>query len=343
MRIKRVAGLLLMLALCLSLAGVTALAEAEPAEYEPIDLDKAMSLAVAAYADDHAFAGDIAGAQVVVDVYRLADAVIQTGYDAYEFVVTEAFADVIDLEAMDTTEAQAAQAVAAMHAALEGEAEPVLTLAYGAEPEKVDPGLYLLVPHGEDIEDYVSGDVTIAQSAVYGYSFEPQLVSVPTRVSEDGSVVMTSDSGAWVYDIAVTLKAERAERFGGLIIRKTVDGFDGQPATFVFSIEGEGYSNVASIYYTGGSGAYTEVTMIPAGIEVTVEEIYEGARYRCLTEPQTVTIVADAAVTAENPEASVDFMNEYTGGHGGSGIENKFSYDAASGGWVLEQTPAKGQ
>ena len=357
MRTKRVTGVLLVLALCLSLAGVTVLAaeEAEVSAAEPVDFTRSISLGVAEYAEGHEFAEDFPLADVVVDVYLVAEAAVQSGADAYGFILTDDFADVVDLDDMAAIEAQSAQAVAAMRAATaEGSGiEPVFTIAYGgsvSSPE-LTQGLYLLVPHGADITDYVDGDTTIAQSPVYEYHFEPQLVSIPTRVPDDGSsVVRTSDSGAWVYDIAVTLKAERSERFGSLRIEKTVNGFDGLPVTFVFSITEVdesgaavpgGYSNVAAIYYDGtAQSAYTVVTMIPAGINVVVEEIYSGARYDNVTARlrQTVAIVADGAVSEDTPMAVVSYVNDRNdNGNHGYGIENNFTF--VQGEWRPATTP----
>ena len=353
---------LLVLSIILSAGAVTALAAEEA--YEPIDFDEAVSLSIAQYAEGHEFAADFPQANVEVDLYLVAEAVIQPGFDAIDLNLTDDFENVVDLTAMGTVAEQAAQAVAAMHTATavneDGEAlvEPAYTIAYGgskSSSDETDPlvrGLYLLVPHGADIEDYVAGDVTIARSPVYEYTFEPQLITVPTRVAGDGSsVVMTSDDGAWVYNITVTLKAERAERFGSLMIEKTVDGFDGKPATFVFSLTEVdetgaavpgGYSNVASVYFNGGTSERTVVTMIPAGIRVAVEEIYSGARYDDVTEEplQTVLIIADGAVSDETPMASVSYVNRYNNsGRGGYGIENLFTYE--EGEWHLVTTPER--
>ena len=72
---------------------------------------------------------------------------------------------------------------------------------------------------------------------------------------------------------------------------------------------------------------------IPAGAKVTVTEVYSGAGYRLVSEPQqTAEISADEIVT-------VEFDNTYDHGlNPGYGVTNHFDYDEDEG-WQWTQLP----
>ena len=350
-KMQRLLTALLTLCMAAAPAAVWAAAGGTAFAAESIDFTRDMSIAIEAFPEGHDFAEDITDAGVVVDVYQVAEAAVQTGYDAYDFILTQDFADV-DLADMQTLDAQVAQTQVAAGIVRDAEEAPapVTSLAYG-ESSAFAPGLYLLIPHGEAMGNYwrTTEDgslVTVAGTQEWEYRFSPQLISLPTRESSE-EVVMTSDSGEWIYDLSVSLKAERAPRFGDLIIEKTVDRFRGEPVTVVFSIVdtetgGDIYSNVASVYITDASGGSTRVTKIPAGISVTVTEIYAGPRYNPDPKPQTVQIVASTAAAAEDSIATVSFHNTSTpSGNGGHGIENHFTYNGETGGWDLVTTPVQ--
>lgn len=210
----------------------------------------------------------------------------------------------------------------------------------------LEPGLYLLIARSEsmeNIEDYrvtmqsttdVNGNIaTIANSNQYTYIFSPQLISVPMRStdikgpapdSENGPIpggtedYMTSNSGAWTYDVNVYLKPVRTLRYGALEIEKKLLVYEteeevdlatptepsasvGQEekTTFVFKATWPNpdydsnnanskptQSKIDSITFpiikedgTKAYDWYLYMDRIPVGVDVTVEEIYSGASY----------------------------------------------------------------
>ncbi len=179
-------------------------------------------------------------------------------------------------------------------------------------------GLYLVVVRGAGLEDYVqtvSADgkeryVTRAETEEYSFLFLPVLA------------VLTPDAES---TIVFTAKSTVTERYGDLEIVKLVERYENsEEAIFVFDIVARRggeivYTNVASI--TWPTQDRTVISGIPAGAEVTVTEIYSGAHYVLVSDPeQTAVIRADELV-------SVSFTNDYDGtGVGGHGIENRFTY-----------------
>ena len=110
-----------------------------------------------------------------------------------------------------------------------------------------------------------------------------------------------------------------------------------EPATFVFHLvgttpDGKPYENYASVYYPSGTTNQTLGTKIPAGIEVTVDEVYEGARFRAVGSTTAKATISNV-ITAE-----VFFENEPNGsGIQGHGIENNFNYNGDD--WVWTPKP----
>ncbi len=326
MRIKKAIGLLLVLSLCLALGG-TAVA---------VDLGN-VSLEVKV-ADGFAEDADFADANVVCDLYRLATIPEEGETDS----VTVAY----DYEGLDEMAAaeedweDMAQAAASL--ILENEAEPDYSgvpfggklPAEGSE-EGLIPGVYLVLAHGADIEEYLiasdDGITTIARSGAKEYTFNPQLVSVPALV--DGQFIEAAE---------IVLKPSEKTLYGDLIINKTVEGFEGEPATFVFHIVdtetgGEVYDNYASIYFTGGTDDSVTVTKLPAGVEMTVTEEYSGARYDLKSDNGVPVTVSAEEVN------SVSFTNARNdSGIGGHGINNSFTFNSESGDWDWVPTPAQG-
>ena len=243
--------------------------------------------------------------------------------------------------------------------------------------ENLAPGLYLILARSEDLtaqEDYVLEHkqivldeqnkkttkvtmVTLAHSALYDYTFAPQLISLPTKteaVDESGQTVISTAYGAWVYTPTVVLKPEQNPRMGDLEIVKNLATYVGpEPATFVFQVEarwtnpktGEQetvYSDVAVITFTEpGQKVKLIEGKIPVNAEVTVTESYSGAHYK-VTTPKTQTVTIRAATQTDGQTIRTqavftnDFDNTNTGGHG---IVNHFTYTEGTGGmtWYLEQ------
>lgn len=196
----------------------------------------------------------------------------------------------------------------------------------GMTIDDLSTGLYLITAH--DVE-----------SAQYTYSFTPYLVSLPgNNYGQDGA------NDDWIYHVKVSLKPSREPRYGDLEIQKTLKTFNSTlgGATCIFRIEAEKdgivYSDVKSILFDGaGTKSITIAKKIPAGAVVTVTEVYSGASYEIISDPEkTQKIIADEAV-------SVDFTNDYNDRlNGGTSVVNHFT-DKAAGGADGDNTAPEGR
>ena len=188
-----------------------------------------------------------------------------------------------------------------------------------ASIHNVEMGMYLVVA------DEV-------QSAYYTYSFTPYLLAVPNNYYYDNG------SDDWIYNITSGLKPEQTERYGDLVINKTLSSYNATlgDASFVFQVEATGLN---------GDTVYSDVVSLvfDAGAQVTVTEVYSGASYSLTADTaqtQQVQIVADGE---EGAPVSVSFENEYNESlNGGSSVENHFNYTepadpADTGTWSWEQ------
>ena len=141
----------------------------------------------------------------------------------------------------------------------------------------------------------------------------------------------------------IGLKAEGEPQYGRLNITKVLSNYNETlgRTSFVFQVEGRDetgalvYSNVISTTHEGAGSETVTLEKIPAGLTVTVTEVYSGASYELVDSGEKdVLIWSDAAVASgEHSEASVSFANRYGGGNrGGYGVTNHFDSDG-SGGW----------
>ncbi len=183
----------------------------------------------------------------------------------------------------------------------------------------LDVGMYLIVPQ-ETFNSYYTRK----------YVFTPYLTALPSSdYTQTGA-----GSDDWQYDRTIYLKGEAQPQFGKLTINKTLSNYNETLGltTSVFEIVGKDaqgnvvYTNVASITHNGAGTESVTIENIPAGITVTVTEVYAGASYEIDGENvKTATIVSDEAVGTGNAEASVAFTNKLNGGHdSGYGLMNEF-------------------
>lgn len=286
---------------------------------------------------------DMDTAGIVVDVYQMATAEEDPTQDAYIYTWNDGFKSVqAEYEALSKARSGYSEDWQALYAdAAKLAVENGLDHQSGVFGEMTldTKGLYLVIAHGgkvpsgEEMYDSKNGYAGIAFSGLLKYSFPPTMVAAPTKELVDGIIVTDWASGEWKDEAEILLKSSYEPLFGSLIINKTVDEFDGKPVTFTYHVYdtktgGSVYENYAAITYDGQTS--TTVTHIPAGLEVTVDESYEGARYQAVG-PKTAnaTIVSDVAVELGKGEtASVAFENAPDGDHtdGGYGIENHFDY-----------------
>ena len=228
-------------------------------------------------------------------------------------------------------------------------------------------GLFLVVPHGSDLDEYVKiledGSIgTIAHSDMLEYTFTPMLVAAPGKAltDENYGTFNTADPTPWMYTVFVSFKADQEPLIGRFKIVKEIDAYETtDPVTFIFQVEGtfhEGQedeekviSTAASIVFDGVGEESRIFENIKVGSKITVTEVYRGANYEL--EPGSIVITANGEpVTEDNAfvvSADEDdeeniltfrFKNYYddTYREGGS-VTNQFEHDENT--WKV--TPAK--
>lgn len=196
----------------------------------------------------------------------------------------------------------------------------------------IDTGLYLV---------WVKPVVT----QEYEYTFLPYLVSLPNN--EYGQIEDAQDE--WLYDVTVGLKPQQNMHYIDLEIVKsllTYNQYLGE-AMFAFSVEATKeimnaggqpeeklvYSDVLSLSFDEPGEKKTVAKRIPAGLKVTITELYTGSSYEVKGNG---TIVIDSLSENDN---SVKFTNDYNGiPIYGNGVVNQFAI-GESGGWSW--TPQK--
>lgn len=267
---------------------------------------------------------------IPVALYKVADVNVSGSFTAIDTFadmdfnsVGEASGSEITADAWRTLSEEAAMHLKGVVPVDQKNVVPGASEGASAEFTGLSTGLYLIVPAESYNDDYS-----------VKYKFTPYLTALPS--SEYALTGAGSDT--WVYDTTVGLKMESEQQYGKLNIRKTLADYNeslGQ-TSFVFQVEGRDehdtlvYSNVISTTHTGAGEVTAVLDKVPAGLKVTVKEVYSGASYQ-IDGDDTITadIVSDAAVEAgAGDEASVSFTNRYGGGNrGGYGVTNQFDKD----------------
>lgn len=263
---------------------------------------------------------DFKAMTVQVNVYKVADVNASA-----EFTSTGQFKDLNFNIVMDDEETNAAtwenlakQAVGKLEGVVPTETGEIKKGA-PAVIKGLDVGMYLVAPQETFNEDYSRK-----------YVFPPYLTALPSSdYTQTGA-----GSDDWQYDRTIYLKGEAQPQFGKLTINKTLSNYNETLGltTSVFEIVGKDkqenvvYTNVASITHNGAGTESVTIENIPAGITVTVTEVYAGASYEIDGENvKDAMIVSDEAVGPGNAEASVAFTNKLNGGHdSGYGLMNEF-------------------
>ncbi len=303
---------------------------------------------------------DLATISLEIDLYKVAAMEKEDGYDSYTYELLDAYRSLtIDPDIDNDGWREQSQKAAAI--ALAGELletpdpaadQPVYrTGKAGEKMDQLEPGLYLVIAREENAKDYVrtiatdaggSSIVTTADTSEYTYTFLPELVTVPGKDPIDGVAGTAAEYGPWKDDVTITLKPEREKRFGSLEILKTLLTYEtSSDAVFVFLIEGTDdagnlvYSDQVTLAFQAPGQKRVQVDNIPVGAHVTVTEIYTGASYELVSDPdQTVIIEAETL-------AHVEFTNDYDRRqNGGYGITNHFGYvESGIGGGTGGDTP----
>lgn len=329
----------LVLAACVILAWPL-YSNAAPAPGDPVDVNEKCSLTVTPGSKEEM--EDLVKANLVFDLYKVADAVADKKYDTYEYRALPDYAKVEglaqsheELVKMENEKWRAlAENVAVRTFAEPGKITPVeigITVTEDgklATGRTLGSGLYLLIARTSSLtdpadylttmtdEDGTVKHVTRGYTSFYEYSFLPELISLPGKSNVDSTLggIATSSPGDWEYDYAVQLKPEREPRYGNLEITKTLRSYEtgSSAATFVFQVEAswtEGgvpgtYSNVVGLTFNAAGTRTARIDgKIPIGATVTVTEVYSGSSY---TQTGEVTLTPVDA-TASSP-ASVTFV-----------------------------------
>ena len=300
---------------------------------------------------------------ICYDLYRIADIT----EDGFTYQVTDKFSELKEelSKASTTSDSGSApdwQALAqqALTIAVGGEGT-VVNAPSGADytglpldtANKIDKkGLYLLVAR-ETLENRT---VVKSVSAVDGenhyedsqyavcitagenvYTILPQIVCVPTKISADGSIaVSTVEAGTWVYDQQIVLKMSVEPALGAIKIDKTLTGHTGdEEVVCVFQVDAY-YDNklysseVYSVTFNGDGSKPLLIEGLPIGATVHVTEVYSGANYKSSVPAPGYL---EATVSGGEP-VSVAFTNTRDNDRTGGGVTNHFTYDAGKWNWT---------
>ena len=201
------------------------------------------------------------------------------------------------------------------------------------------PGLYLVVPDAAYNPEYT-----------VRYTFAPYLTALPSSEY----ALTGSGSDEWDYDTTIGLKPEAEPQFGRLRITKILQNYNETlgPTTFVFHVVGVDqdqvvrYEEVESMTYTAAGSNTITLEHIPAGLTVTVTEVYSGATYQVAAGSAQVQTVTMANTDPESDDFAniASFQNIYDGsGREGSAITNHFEYMDDGEGliWNWTQNPGR--
>ena len=244
--------------------------------------------------------------------------------------------------------------------------------------EGLDPGLYMLVLHGSDLKqqsenedecyvttmtktgggqynEYGNADIDIvatrAYSDDYEFLFEPQMITVPTRVDDNGNQQYNTAYGTkWSNELNIVAKPDWKPRNGDLKIKKvinnTVDnvGYAGTKATFAYRVVAHYknklvYDNICEITIPANESSKEVIIedKIPVGAVVEVTEVYDGSRYEIKGSRIVITGDATGATlvinSSDTDPATIEFTNDNDGSpKEGYGILNTFTYNGSE--WV---------
>lgn len=326
---------------------------------------------------DESFVAEVKRADVVLDVYKLADAVYDAQHDTYSYDNWAAgFEEVqVDFDAIQEASSHLDQrasgtdwqtlydkaAAVVSDGSIAPDYEGVEFADGKAQTEITEKGLYLVMARGAEEQR----GTNFAYSDRYKFTFPATMVSVPTKWADETGDMSSAIYTDWVYgdwhdDATLNLKSSWEPLFGRLIIDKAVDNYGGEETTFVFRVRnvatdkvglGELYDEYASITLNGNSTGSTELTHIPAQLAVQIDETYAGGRYQYVSTEWITdnVILSDHDVeTGKGYETEAEYaevlVNNKRGGDnpgGGHGVENHFSYEDASGNWPIAMRPEK--
>lgn len=289
---------------------------------------------------------EIKAASVVADIYKIADvkdgkyvSYVENGNTPYE----EVFGEGIKESDIDTDKAIEISQKTAEIALGQEKNHPKQTavlenvqLGEKINLTEYDTGMYLIIAKGQTVSgnEYVrimeDGSIsTIARSSKSEFLFKPQIIGLSQYDEKDKDVV---------------LKTEQQNLLSVLEIEKAIDTYEeGNPTTFVFHVAdtqtgGDIYDNYFSLVFDTPGIKRVSIDDIPAGIEVSVSEVYSGSDYK-LSSDETVTTITKADVTTR-----VYFKNRYAPTNTESAmINNNFRNDASGSAWDWKGISDRGE
>lgn len=184
--------------------------------------------------------------------------------------------------------------------------------------------------------------VTRALSDNYEFLFEPQLITLPTKMDGEEQSYNTA-YGEWSETLNITAKPDWKPRNGDLKIRKVVNNgeYAGTKATFAYRVVAHYkdklvYDNICEITIPNKDEVIIE-DKIPVGAVVEVTEVYDGSRYEIKGSRIVITGDATGATlvinSSDTEPATIEFTNDNDGSpKEGYGILNTFTYNGSE--WV---------
>lgn len=190
--------------------GVSAAFAAEVGDY-PEDGTNTLTVAPIGKVEE-AIETDIAGADVIVDVYQIGIATPRDDVYAYDYKLVAPF-DTLTFFDPDKATASSWIDLAEGSAKLVTADMQHLTVAADGITELDLPadGLYLVLPHGNDCAVAYGDDVIaslVATGKDYRYSFSPSIIAAPTKDAPEGHSATTDGPGSWTRAISITIKPE---------------------------------------------------------------------------------------------------------------------------------------
>lgn len=257
--------------------------------------------------------------ELILDIYKVADAVKDSNYDTYTYRPVTGFAvDGYDLNTYnglkefdtDKWKDLSQELITIVKNSTSSIAHDTAT--YNVQKTGLHHGLYLILAHG-DMRDYyetttetipateegkadtvITETATVFETDTHRYLFRPILLAIPSTV-DNNLTPTTTDKTPWKYELDVYLKPSAKPLYGSLVINKVVQELNDRhigsnpitPVTVVFRITGWKSSEKKTdekVYSNVASitiptGSPVTLDHIPVGTYVEVTEEYTGAGY----------------------------------------------------------------
>lgn len=322
---------------CAMAFSVAALSYGNTYAADAIDVDATCSLSVDLSAVSDEYVSDLEAMTIPVNLYKVAAVDVSGNYTELEAFAGLGLGNVNDQTTADKWLSMAKDAMGMVQGDSVAATDSFNIVEGTGQSKELSTGMYLVAPQNTFNADYT-----------YEYQFTPYLTALP------GNNYYSNKDDTWIYHPTISLKVGRERQYGSLVINKTLENYSdvSQEGYFVFQIEGklgtEVYSDVETLSFTGGGSQSVTIEGLPAGMKVTVTEVYDGGSYQNDGDSsQEATIVAEKAVELAGwKEAGVSFTNTYNNKLiPGTGVLNEFKSTGTEEGWTWENptTPEKSE